>query len=733
MNLQTTAIGQTELFQIGKILDNVYFENIIGQEELLDENNVYVWEITEEVETIGVDNWTCSGEITSNETYDYNLAFNRTNYTEIYILEHNDTNIVYPEEYNEIVYNSIYYNETLYNESQCSYGETSSHNVTTILTSEPVLYDFSNYPIGVYGWEIKADKSFPNQILDWIILAKQQLFTEWAWWNSLWAWSQDITITSGGVALTDAWVEVVIPEDGSKNQINFTDSRFTTSEEPYQELIYTIPEISGTDATFYIQIPEIPISGNVTIIHYYNSSVDVSSGSYETPSFETLSYVLGTPEQIPLIESFAVTEDDSEFNELPFILECQGISGYGVDYIRLFIDGSQYAERGVSGTDVSYEFSVSSLLNGEHSWYCEAEDEHGFSQSDVMEFELDSVEPALTITELVYDETDNNLPVQVVVRSSVSDVNLDYCKYVTSQMDSGDYTNFTCGSDIVYNFEEFGFQTITLYAYDTFGHVSSEVSDIITIADNNPPTIMVESPVGTADLLTSQVLLKTVTDEEATCSYKINGGSLFAMNQSSNKLTQQAIISPSTTTFNLQFYCVDVFGNLAMSEIVTHKLAYDGSSDENASVVLTTVNVGLPDVLQVGLNIITVETLDQYNNPISIQQLSVTVLNVEDYTIGKATSVTGKIGVYNVEVFLPELTVDTLEITINSNDGNTEIVSTEEGAYSSVLNATGLGKSFGDFMSDNSNVIIAIIIIGLLAGGGIILYRKSNKGNDGQS
>ena len=731
--INSMARGQTELFQVGKILDNVYFENIIGQEEFLSGTIINIWEITEEEVTIGIDNWTCSDVITSNETYDYNLAFNRTSYDTTYILEHNDTNIVYPEEYNSIVYNAIYYNESLYNESQCSYGETSSYNITNILTSNPIEYNFENYPIGVYGWEIKTDKSFPNQILDWIILAKQKLFTEWAWWNSLWGWSQNITITSNGTASTNTWVEIVIPEDGNKNQVNFTDSRFTNSEEPFVELNYTIPEISGSSATFYVEVPSIPSSGDAVIIHYYNSTSSESSGTSANPSFETFSYTLETPEQFSDVQGFSITENNTEFNSLPFRLECQGISGYGVNKLRLFIDGSQYSERDVSGNDASYEFYISNLLNGEYTWYCEAEDDYGISSSDLRNFELDSVSPTLTITELVYDVDDNNLPVQAVVRSSVSDVNLDYCKYRTTEMASNEFVNFTCGSDIVYDFEEFGFHTITIYAYDTFGHYSSKTTDTLEIADNNPPTIMVESPVGTADLLTSIVLLKTVTDEEATCSYKINGGSLFAMNQSNDGLTQQAIISPSTNTFTIQFVCEDIFGNGAESEVVSHQLAYVDSSVESAS--LSSVNITLPTTLVAGLNIITVKTLDQYNKPISVQKLTIDVLNVADYTIGQAKSIAGKIGEYQVEVYLPELTVDNLEISVTTSDGNNEITASEEGKYSLSSNVAGLNTVFGNFtnfISNNFGLISGVFVLGIIIAGSIILFKKSN-GEHGES
>ena len=303
---------------------------------------------------------------------------------------------------------------------------------------------------------------------------------------------------------------------------------------------------------------------------------------------------------------------------------------------------------------------------------------------------------------------------------------------------SGDESEhaFDCDDNLLMTLDEYGIYTFTIYAEDTFGLVTSVKSETVTIADSDPPTIMVSSPRGTSDLLDSKVLLKTVTNEEATCSYIVNGGTAFSMNQSEDGLTQQAVISPSTSPFTIQFICEDIYGNKAESvESTFDWFYYDSTGGINIS--LKSIVVTPPSLLSSGVNVIEIETYNQKGDSVSVQDLSLEIIGQDNYTISEIRSVAGQVGVYEIEFILPEYSKDKLEVKIIATDGEEEISEIVEVPYTSNKVVKGFGgflDNLKDFFSDGRWIILVVVVL-IVAVGGFFLLNKGkevDKNTDGR-
>lgn len=697
--IDSYALGKVTLYQSGKIFDGVLFQNAKGQSTSVKDYDVYYYKINKDVIDTTGSNWTCDGEVYSNESYQFNLNFNYSIYVENYTLENNDSNILFPILYNEILYNAIHTNGT-----QCFPIESSYINYTN---GEEKYYDYSPLPVGDYGWRIVAKKDSINQIVDWVISAKQKLFTEWFWWNSLWGRSQNISMDLSSNVGQNVWVKVQIPQDSSYNNADWSDSRFVLNG---NELQYSVPQVSSGYADFLINIEDVP-SGNFVIQHYYNSSVTQTTGIDYSGSYITPTTSISSGVSVSNIEAFVTTNDNKKFNSEDFTINCEADSSFGVDKIALYIDGNQQASKTISNLDtVTTDFLVNGINNGAHTYYCVADDSQGSATSEINHFELDKTNPSVKITNLVYDESDKNLPVSVAIFLDISDTNLDKCYYKINDKDP--QIPFDCGDDLSLNIDNYGIYTITVYAEDTFGLIGSTISSQIKIADLDPPTIMVSSPRGTVDLLNSTILLHTITNEKATCSYVLNDGSQFKMNQSKDGLSQEAVISPSTSKFNLKFVCEDVYGNKAE----TYEKSYDWfyyKSSGVSNITLNSIDIKTPLVLSKGTNVIKVDTLSQTGELMTIQNLDLKIAGQTNYTISEIRTVAGQVGVYEIEFILPEYSLDSLDLKVTANDGEKEISKSVNVKYSSnsvVKGFSGLAGNMKSFFSEGRWIILVVVI-----------------------
>ncbi len=107
-------------------------------------------------------------------------------------------------------------------------------------------------------------------------------------WHDLnWSYRRPITVTgTTGGQLKDHQVKVVVPYD-SDMQTDFRDIRFTHfdgSSESYADFwleTYT----SGTQATFWVEVPAIPSSGITTTLYVYYGNLSASSASVYDSTF----------------------------------------------------------------------------------------------------------------------------------------------------------------------------------------------------------------------------------------------------------------------------------------------------------------------------------------------------------------------------------------------------------------------------------------------------------------
>jgi len=146
----------------------------------------------------------------------------------------------------------------------------------------------------------------------------------------------------------------------------------------------------------------------------------------------------------------------------------------GVANVSLIIDGI-YNETNSSGISGDYIFQKT-LSDGTHNWTVEGCDVNGNCENaTVRTFTIDTIPPSLSISfptgaDNITDYTPSPT-FNTSVNWSVSDTNLDSCWY---NVDGGTNNSITCNDDFTITNLDYGTHTITIYANDTFGWLSSD-------------------------------------------------------------------------------------------------------------------------------------------------------------------------------------------------------------------------------------------------------------------
>jgi hypothetical protein len=139
------------------------------------------------------------------------------------------------------------------------------------------------YSEGKDDWALKYAVLSTNETGSWKNLT---------WLNTSWQYRKPITLTeNSGSTLSNFQVKLSINYAPSKMKPDFSDLRFTTSDQitpiPYWIESYT-PSIR---ATVWVKVPKIPASAATTIYMYYGnpSAVDASNGTATLEFFDTFS------------------------------------------------------------------------------------------------------------------------------------------------------------------------------------------------------------------------------------------------------------------------------------------------------------------------------------------------------------------------------------------------------------------------------------------------------------
>ncbi len=96
-----------------------------------------------------------------------------------------------------------------------------------------------------------------------------------AWWNSSWSRRQAVTISNSGGMLVDYQVRVVVNYDADM-QPDFDDVRFVDSDNLTELSYWRESYTTGSSATFWVKVPNIP-SGGKTIYMYYGNPTAASA------------------------------------------------------------------------------------------------------------------------------------------------------------------------------------------------------------------------------------------------------------------------------------------------------------------------------------------------------------------------------------------------------------------------------------------------------------------------
>lgn len=156
----------------------------------------------------------------------------------------------------------------------------------TVCWNEPVLkkeiktrklwkvYNNEVLTKGNYRWRIEGKKNYILQRIDWIPKIDNLELSEWAWWNSNWLNSKEVTIVGGEAPLSNFTVYLNISYVTSKMNISFTDLRFvngTCSGTQTDELDFEFDRIiNSSSAGVWVKIPRLN-TGNNAICMYYNN------------------------------------------------------------------------------------------------------------------------------------------------------------------------------------------------------------------------------------------------------------------------------------------------------------------------------------------------------------------------------------------------------------------------------------------------------------------------------
>ena len=231
-------------------------------------------------------NSTCEAERVKEEIYDtrgvcYNQTINNTNVTK------EKGNLDLKPIIKEICYNETFVKETIYeNYTYPCFKEFEKIDAT----------DLRNIKLDAdVSFDTCSDGTFGHKV-DWI--AEVTLFDgittkfldkpEWAWWNSTWAYKQDINISNVAGNLTDYQVKLELNSSNVGANWNWSNdgngTRYTNSSN--NELDYWIEDWDSTTntSTIWVEVPFLENATNTTISMYYGNSVATTGSNIESAS-----------------------------------------------------------------------------------------------------------------------------------------------------------------------------------------------------------------------------------------------------------------------------------------------------------------------------------------------------------------------------------------------------------------------------------------------------------------
>lgn len=140
-----------------------------------------------------------------------------------------------------------------------------------------------------------------------------------AWWNPAWNYMRNITVTNGTSSdLADYQVRVVIPFQGGKMNVDYSDLRFL--DDSMMEISFWIEAGDAASAVVWVKVPLIPADGTAQIAVYYgNSSAPTASDIAATMEPEYIKYnIAATWTDRTSTASIASGDNVGAWVDLPF-------------------------------------------------------------------------------------------------------------------------------------------------------------------------------------------------------------------------------------------------------------------------------------------------------------------------------------------------------------------------------------------------------------------------------
>lgn len=479
------------------------------------------------------------------------------------------------------------------------------------------------------------------------------------------------------VSADDFWIDSDYKNKHSFNITNLDNISYSNASVYFNPINFSntdyIEDINGNEINYSFPNKLIYLnninSGNTLYFNRYFNSMSSENHDIELENYsqiDNISIESGEIENytLPTIEiDFENRIENTNSNSID--IGCSVNAKVGIDILKvysIFNDGYYELKDFVELDTTSYKnnFTIDNVESGTYSFICKANLKNGeFVETNKTYFIVDNIKPNLEILTLSYDREDSTLPVQATITYNASDIHDIDCYY---KIDDDEFVNTTCNEYITHKFESFGTHTFTIKVDDIFGNSKSVISEYINIEDNLPPTILIDKPRTSADLVNSSVDLIIKTNENSSCEYSLNSGSYFEM---FGDLNHVSIVDLVEQEFTLRFRCEDIYGNIGETDTETYSLTFNPKI-LNAT---RTFNIGFLDenvYIRNGYNLIDFVITDDLGNFVTATDINVLLSGVGDYELTKMVSY--DIGKYKIELFAENITDKvTMEIIVNGN------------------------------------------------------------------
>jgi len=322
------------------------------------------------------------------------------------------------------------------------------------------IYPRLNYTTVQYYWDNSPPRQYflmqnPNWDLHWG--NNEQTFSSTpmdnAGWFTLNAWHHIVLIYDSSGAGNQFWADGV-SRVNSSDIWTPTNTSWMVIGSRYNGVSYLNSKIDE------FGIWNRQLTGE-EVIQLYNGGTGITYDANPTP-----------PDQPPIVTAISPA-NATTYTTSPLIvnLTCYGSDDLNFSEMDLYLNSSLTFTNTSGLNNTNYTFSKS-LIDGAYNWSCIGYDNATQSASTTARyFTIDSIAPLFTVYSPTDPQLSYNLPVNVSLNVTTTDLNLASCWYFTS--DSASNITYTCNALANVLFATGGNKVIYVWANDTLGNYNS--------------------------------------------------------------------------------------------------------------------------------------------------------------------------------------------------------------------------------------------------------------------